>query len=132
MKLSPESRRLDCRGSQSDLVSVDVICSKLRQALLNLYRNAFQSIPYAGDVHSTIRKNGAGVVLEISNTQNQKLDPQVGNRRLNHFIQLEKKGLDSVCLSQNGLLRRTGGEIHLSEKQRFCRITFEVKIPSKR
>ena len=101
--------------------------SKLRQALLNLYRNAFQSIPYAGDVHSTIRKNGAGVVMEISNSSIKKLDPKWNEEFLNHFIQHEKKGLDLGLPLAKRIIEAHGGEIHLAENT-DSRITFEVKF----
>lgn len=114
---------------QSDLVSVDVDRSKLRQALLNLYRNAFQSIPYAGDVHSTIRKNGAGVVLEISNTQNHKLDPQVERRIFEPFYTTREKGIGLGLPLAKRIIEAHGGEILLSENT-DSKITFEVKIPN--
>jgi len=115
---------------QSDLVLVDVDRSKLRQALLNLYRNAFQSIPFAGDVHSTIRKNGAGVVLEISNTQNRKLDPQVERRIFEPFYTTREKGIGLGLPLAKRIIEAHGGEILLSENT-DSKITFEVKIPSR-
>src|SRR5207244_3778587 len=43
--------------------------SKLRQALLNLYRNALQAIPTGGEVLSEISFGSSGTLLKISNTQ---------------------------------------------------------------
>ncbi len=115
---------------QPDLVSVEVDRSKLRQALLNLYRNAFQSIPDAGDVCSRIRKNGAGVVLEISNSQNKKLDPQVERRIFEPFYTTREKGIGLGLPLAKRIIEAHGGEIHLSENT-DTRITFEVKLPGR-
>ncbi len=115
---------------QPDLASIEVDRSKLRQALLNLYRNAFQSIPDAGDVCSRIRKNGAGIVLEVSNSQNKKLDPQVERRIFEPFYTTREKGIGLGLPLAKRIIEAHGGEIHLSENN-DTQITFEVKLPGR-
>ncbi|HSE41053.1 MAG TPA: histidine kinase dimerization/phospho-acceptor domain-containing protein [Acidobacteriota bacterium] len=113
---------------QPDLSLIEADRSKLRQALLNLYRNAFQSIPDTGDVSSTIRRNGAGVVVEISNTQQRKLDPEVERRIFEPFYTTREKGIGLGLPLAKRIIEAHGGEIKLAENS-DSKITFAVKLP---
>jgi signal transduction histidine kinase len=113
---------------QPDLSLIEADRGKLRQALLNLYRNAFQSIPETGDVYSKIRRNGAGIVMEISNSQARKLDPDVERRIFEPFYTTREKGIGLGLPLAKRIIEAHGGEIHLSENT-DSQITFAVKLP---
>jgi signal transduction histidine kinase len=100
----------------------------LRQALLNLYRNAFQSIPETGNVSSMIRRNGAGLVVEISNTQQRRLDPEVERRIFEPFYTTREKGIGLGLPLAKRIIEAHGGEIKLAENS-DSKITFAVKLP---
>jgi signal transduction histidine kinase len=113
---------------QPELSLIEADRGKLRQALLNLYRNAFQSIPETGDVYSKIRRNGAGIVMEISNSQARKLDPDVERRIFEPFYTTREKGIGLGLPLAKRIIEAHGGEIHLSENT-DSQITFAVKLP---
>jgi signal transduction histidine kinase len=113
---------------QDDISLIEADRSKLRQALLNLYKNAFQSLPETGDVQSRIRRNGSGIVVEISNSQSRKLDPEVERRIFEPFYTTREKGIGLGLPLAKRIIEAHGGEIHLSENS-DSQITFAVKLP---
>ena len=103
--------------------------SKLKQALLNLYKNAFQALPPAnGEVRTKLHKNGAGVIIEISNTQRSELSPETIQRIFEPFFTTKEKGIGLGLPLAKGIIEAHGGEIKVAENKSSI-ITFAVKLP---
>lgn len=101
---------------------------RLKQALLNLYRNAFQAVPEAGEIRSTIRKNGSGVILDIKNSQVRKLDEEIQLKIFEPFYTTREKGIGLGLPLAKRIIEAHGGEIRISENEN-THITFSVKLP---
>jgi len=110
-----------------DFISADR--TRLKQALLNLYRNAAQAVSVSGEVRSAVRKNGSGVVLEISNSQTTPLSNEAASRIFEPFFTTREKGIGLGLPLAKGIIEAHGGEIHLTEND-ISQITFAVKIPT--
>jgi signal transduction histidine kinase len=101
---------------------------RLKQALLNLYKNAFQAVPPAGEVRSSICKNGSGIILSIRNTQTTKLDPETQRKVFEPFYTTREKGIGLGLPLAKRIIEAHGGELHLTENE-DTHITFSVKLP---
>jgi two-component system OmpR family sensor kinase len=105
--------------------------SKLKQALLNLYKNAFQALPSSdGQVKTKLHKNGAGVLLEISNTQRDALAPETCKRIFEPFFTTKEKGMGLGLPLAKGIIEAHGGELKLIENE-TTNITFALTLPQK-
>lgn len=104
---------------------------RLKQALLNLYRNAFQAIPQGGEVVSSVSRNGHGVVVKISNTQSDKLDAESVPRIFEPFYTTREKGIGLGLPLARRIIEAHGGRLQLLENEPR-RITFGITLPAER
>lgn len=114
-----------------EIGTVEADRSKLKQALLNLYQNAFQAIPIKGEVCSRVRSNGGSIVMEISNTQTHSLDTKVAEKIFEPFFTTKEKGMGLGLPLARDIIEAHGGNIFLSEND-ASRITFAVHLPAHR
>ncbi|HJZ11211.1 MAG TPA: HAMP domain-containing sensor histidine kinase, partial [Acidobacteriota bacterium] len=101
---------------------------KLKQALINVYRNAFQALPQSGEIVSRMQKNGAGIVMEISNTLDCSLESEVLEHLFEPFFTTKEKGIGLGLPLARRIIEAHGGKLELVEN-RNNRITFAVKLP---
>ena len=113
--------------SEVNIIEADRL--KLKQALLNLYRNAYQAIPAEGEIDSTVQKNGTGIILKISNTQQNPLPQDVATRLFEPFFTTKEKGIGLGLPLARRIVEAHGGELELAENS-STRITFALKLPS--
>jgi len=105
---------------------------KLKQVLMNLYRNAVQSLPpSSGEVETRLRKNGAGIILEISNTQPHRMESLLTKKIFEPFFTTREKGMGLGLPLAKGIIEAHGGELRLTENE-DSRITFAIKLPGEK
>lgn len=104
---------------------------RLRQALFNLYRNAFQAIPRGGEVASSVSRNGHGVVIRISNTLAAAMDSESVPRIFEPFYTTREKGMGLGLPLARRIIEAHGGYLQLLEHE-SQRITFGVTLPAER
>lgn len=114
---------------QPGIETIQADRSKLKQALLNLYKNAFQALPSSdGEVQTKLHKNGTGVLLEISNTQRDALGAETCRRIFEPFFTTKEKGMGLGLPLAKGIIEAHGGELKLIENE-STKITFAVRLP---
>jgi signal transduction histidine kinase len=104
---------------------------RLKQAFLNLYRNAFQAIPRGGEVKSTVARNGHGVIVRISNTQSGKLSAESEQKIFEPFFTTREKGMGLGLPLARRIIEAHGGKLQLMENEPQ-RITFGILLPTGR
>jgi signal transduction histidine kinase len=102
--------------------------SRLKQALLNLYRNALQAIPAGGAISSHVSRNGSGMILEITNTQQGALSQDVAQRLFEPFFTTKEKGIGLGLPLARRIIEAHGGQLELTENT-GTQITFALKLP---
>ncbi len=114
---------------QPEIETIQADRSKLKQALLNLYKNAFQALPPAdGRIRTKLYKNGAGVLIEISNTQRAALETETSRRIFEPFFTTKEKGIGLGLPLAKGIIEAHGGELKLTENESSS-ITFAIQLP---
>jgi len=103
--------------------------ARLKQAFLNLYRNAAQAVSPSGEVRSAVRKNGSGIIFEITNSQSAPVSAETAAKIFEPFFTTREKGIGLGLPLAKGIIESHGGEIHLAENNN-SRITFTIKIPA--
>jgi two-component system sensor histidine kinase HydH len=111
---------------EAETVQADRV--KIKQALLNLYKNAFQALPHSGKVFSSVRKNGNGILMEIRNSQSSKIIPEVEEKMFEPFFTTKEKGIGLGLPLAKGIIESHGGEIRLSENNGEY-VTFTIHLP---
>ena len=108
-------------------VSADPL--KLKQALLNLYKNALQAVP-AEDarVITRVHRNGAGVLLEIQNNLKAGIDAETSRKLFEPFFTTKEKGMGLGLPLAKGIIEAHGGELKLTEHN-ASHVTFAIKLP---
>jgi len=116
---------------QPGIETIQADRSKLKQALFNLYKNAFQALPSSnGQIQTKLHKNGAGVLLEISNTQRDPLAAETCRRIFEPFFTTKEKGMGLGLPLAKGIIEAHGGELKLIENE-STKITFAVRLPQR-
>jgi signal transduction histidine kinase len=129
-----EFREKDLRVSlqvQPGTDSVEADRTRLRQALMNLYRNAFQAAPRGGEVTSSVSRNGHGILIQISNTQASRMPSEFEGKIFEPFFTTREKGIGLGLPLARRIIEAHGGEIRLLENE-AGRITFGIKLPAER
>jgi len=101
---------------------------KLKQALLNLYRNAFQALPVTGEVSSRLRKNGTGIIMEISNSQSARVREEILEKIFEPFFTTKEKGIGLGLPLAKRIIEAHGGKLQCSENTN-SHITFAIHLP---
>jgi len=114
---------------EPEITSISADRAKLKQAFLNLYRNAAQAVLHSGEVRSSVRKNGSGIIFEITNSQNEPVSEDTVAKIFEPFFTTREKGIGLGLPLAKRIIESHGGEIHLAENDN-SRITFAVKIPA--
>ena len=116
---------------EPDAAPVEADGPRLRQALFNLYRNAFQAIPRGGEVVSNVTRNGHGVMIRISNTLVAAIDSESVPRIFEPFYTTREKGMGLGLPLARRIIEAHGGYLQLLENESQW-ITFGVTLPSER
>ncbi|PWT87835.1 MAG: hypothetical protein C5B54_11615 [Acidobacteria bacterium] len=102
--------------------------AKLKQALLNLYRNAFQALPDGGEISSRVQKNGSGIILELSNSLISPIDREIANKIFEPFFTTKEKGIGLGLPLAKRIIESHGGELKFIATDE-ARATFAIKLP---
>lgn len=114
---------------QPGVVSIVADRGRMKQALLNLYKNAFQAVPVSGQVFSQVRKNGNGVVWDISNTQTIRLSKELEEKIFDPFFTTKEKGIGLGLPMAKRIIEAHGGTLYVRHNEE-TRITFSVHVPA--
>ena len=101
----------------------------MKQAFLNLYRNAAQAVSPSGEVRSAVHKNGNGIIFEISNSHQEPVSDETAAKIFEPFFTTREKGIGLGLPLAKRIIESHGGEIRLAEND-TSRITFAVKMPA--
>lgn len=112
--------------SGPDIVAADR--SRIKQALLNLYRNAAQAVTSGGDIRSVIALSHSCVSIELSNTQQHSLPPEIAEKIFEPFYTTKEKGIGLGLPMAKQVVEAHGGTLSVSENTEN-QITFVVQLP---
>jgi signal transduction histidine kinase len=113
---------------QSNIEDLEADRAKLKQALLNLYRNAVQALPPNGQIVSIVRRNGTSMTMDISNSHSARLDPEVTEKLFEPFFTTKEKGIGLGLPLARKIIEAHGGQLRLAENT-DSRITFSIHLP---
>jgi signal transduction histidine kinase len=102
--------------------------SRIKQALLNLYRNACQAVTSGGDIRSGITLSDSYVSIQLSNTQQHSLPPEIAEKIFEPFYTTKEKGIGLGLPMAKQVVEAHGGSLSVSENSEN-QITFIVQLP---